>query len=94
MTIKDSMAPEKTCIRGWRIERIAAMRNVLSPISENIMIKKGCKSGCSDVGAHSGRERMGDVDMDDVEATELENCGVTYGKSPEGTLSSWPRHGD
>jgi hypothetical protein len=34
MSSREAKAPEKTMRRGWRIANKAAMRNVLSPISE------------------------------------------------------------
>ena len=42
MTTREPNAPAKTSIRGWRMARMAAMRKVLSPISETrIMAKTG-----------------------------------------------------
>ena len=38
MSKRDPKAPAKTTKRGWRIARMAAMRKVLSPISENMMV--------------------------------------------------------
>ena len=40
MKTREPNAPAKTNSRGWRMARMAAMRNVLSPISENIIIAK------------------------------------------------------
>ena len=62
MTINENIAPVKTCSRGCRMERIAEIRKVLSPISENIMIANECRSGCRDSGVHDGRGLV--VDMD------------------------------
>lgn len=38
MSKRDPKAPAKTTIRGWRIARMAAIKKVLSPISENMII--------------------------------------------------------
>jgi len=42
MTTREPKAPAKTSSRGWRMARIAEMRKVLSPISENIIMAKDC----------------------------------------------------
>ena len=40
MSAREAKAPEKTVRRGWRMARMAAMRKVLSPISEAMIIVK------------------------------------------------------
>lgn len=40
MTTSDPKAPANTVIRGCRIASIAAIKNVLSPISEKMIIAK------------------------------------------------------
>lgn len=44
------------------MERIAEIRKVLSPISENIIMRNGCRSGWRDSGVHDGSGLV--VDMD------------------------------
>ena len=46
MTTREPNAPAKTSSRGWRIARMAAIRKVLSPISENIIMAKDCSKIC------------------------------------------------
>lgn len=53
-------APKKTIRRGCRIARMAAMRNVLSPISEAMIMKKECRT------AWKGDSVMGEDILDDV----------------------------
>lgn len=46
MRASDANAPKKTTRRGWRMASIAAMRKVLSPISEKMMSEKAWKRPC------------------------------------------------
>ena len=47
MTTNEPNAPANTTRRGWRMARIAAMRNVLSPISEKMIMKKELRRALS-----------------------------------------------
>lgn len=56
MRMRAELAPRKMCMRGWFMARMAAMRKVLSPISEMTMMEKAAMKdcqwvlcGCSDV---------------------------------------------
>jgi len=46
MTTREPNAPAKTSIRGWRMARMAAMRKVLSPISEMRIMEKDWTRAC------------------------------------------------
>ena len=46
MRASDANAPKKTTRRGWRMASIAAMRKVLSPISEKMMSENAWKRPC------------------------------------------------
>ena len=47
MTTREPNAPAKTSIRGWRMARMAAMRKVLSPISETRIMAKDWTRACT-----------------------------------------------
>lgn len=46
MRAREANAPKKTTRRGWRMASIAAMRKVLSPISEKMMSENAWKRPC------------------------------------------------
>lgn len=67
MRTREANAPEKMRRRGWRIESIAAIRNVLSPISEIIIMKNAWRrawvvveSSSSGSGGEVGESMVGE----------------------------------
>jgi hypothetical protein len=63
MTTREPNAPQNTTMRGWRMARMAAIRKVLSPISEAMIMKKEFMSAWTGL---SSTSLLG-VDMNEIE---------------------------